>query len=229
MTFALAGRCERTGAFGAVAATCDIAVGARVAFAEAAVGAVLTQHRTDPRLGPAGLSLLREGLGADAAVAALADSTPHAAWRQLAAIDRTGATAAFSGAEVVTTACEEHGPDCVAIGNCLADAAVGRAMTAAFAAAPGEPLAERLVRALEAGADAGGETSPTRSAVVLVARDPGFSLVDLRVDDSGDPIGDLRGLWTTYRGWTADFRQRALDPDAASGAAGAGSGDGDLP
>ena len=229
MTFALAGRCSRTGAFGAAAATCDLAVGARVPFAEAGVGAVLTQHRTDPRLGPAGLALLRGGADAAAAAAALRDSAPHAAWRQVAVVDAAGRTAAWSGAEVVTASCEEHGVDCVAIGNCLAGDGIGRAMTGAFESAPGEPLAERLVRALEAGAAAGGETSPTRSAAVLVVRDPGFALVDLRVDDDADPVGGVRRLWSAYRPWTADFRQRVLDPDRASGAAGDGAGDGDLP
>lgn len=229
MTFALAGHCARTGAFGVAAATCDIAVGARVAFAESGVGAVVTQHRTDPRLGPAGLALLRGGSNAATTVAALVDSTPHAAWRQIAVVDREGGTAAYSGAHVTTTACEEHGAGCVAIGNCLAASGVGLAMTESFASTAHQPLAERLVRALEAGADAGGETLPTRSAVTLVVRDPGFSLVDLRVDDSSDPIVDLRRLWTTYRGWTSDFRQRVLDPDAARGAADSGSGDGDLP
>ena len=227
MTYSLAARCARTGAFGVVTTTADIAVGARVPFAAAGVGAVVTQHRTDPRLGPLGLRMLAEGGSADDVIGRLMGSTPHAGWRQVAVVDAAGRTAAFSGDRVTTIGCEEHGEGCVAIGNCLRDAGVGAAMTTAYAAAADEPLAERLLRALEAGLAAGGETSPARSAALLVVRDPDLALVDLRIDDDAEPIGALRRLWDGYRGWVGDFRLRALDPDRASGTADGGAGDGE--
>jgi uncharacterized Ntn-hydrolase superfamily protein len=217
MTYALAGRCAATGDLGACAATADLAVGARVPHVEAGVGAVLTQHRTDPRLGPRGLALLRSGCDAAATLAALVASAEHARWRQLAVADAAGRTAAWSGTEVVTTRAEDHGVACVAIGNVLADPGVGRAMVAAFEDAADEPLAERLLRALEAGRDAGGEEGETASAVVVVARDPGMRHVDLRVDRDPGPVEALRTLWDAYRPWAEDFRTRALDPDAARG------------
>ena len=217
MTFSLAARCAATGAFGVCAATADLAVGGRVAHVEAGVGAVLTQHRTDPRLGPRGLGLLRSGCGAAETIEALVASTPEARWRQLAVVDRDAATAAFNGDEIVTTSAEQHGAGCVAIGNMLASAGVGAAMVQAFTADGGAPLAERLVRALEAGALAGGETGATRSAVVLVAIDPAMHLVDLRVDDDPAPVMALRRLWDAYRPWVDDLRLRALDPDRAEG------------
>jgi uncharacterized Ntn-hydrolase superfamily protein len=218
VTFALAARCAATGALGACAATADLAVGARVPHVAAGVGAVLTQHRTDPRLGPRGLALLRSGCDAEATVAALVASTGVARWRQLAVVDAAGRTAAWSGAEVVTTRAEEHGTGCVAIGNVLATPAVGRAMVDAFEGSLGEELAERLVRALEAGRDAGGEDAATASAVVVVALDPGMRHVDLRIDLDASPIEALRALWDAYRPWADDLRTRALDPDAARGA-----------
>jgi uncharacterized Ntn-hydrolase superfamily protein len=218
MTYALAARCASTGAFGACAATADLAVGARVGHVEAGVGAILTQHRTDPRLGPRGLELLRSGCDARETIAALVASTPVARWRQLAVVDGSGGSAAFSGAEVVTTGAEEHGEGCVAIGNMLASPGVPAAMLEAFAADASAPLAERLVRALERGSAAGGETGETRSAVVLVALDPGMRLVDLRIDDDPEPIAALRRLWDGFRPWTNDLRLRALDPDRATGA-----------
>ena len=204
MTFSLAGRCARTGSFGVAAATCDLAVGSRVAHAEAGVGAVITQHRTDPRLGPQGLSLLRAGTAAGAVVEQLVASTPHADWRQLAVIDSAGRTAACSGAKVVTTACEVHGLGCIAVGNCLADAAVGSAMVAAFLAAPSEPLAERILRALEAGRDAGGQAGGTgaalteRSASIKITKtgdSPGFAVLDLRVDIHHSAVHEMRRLY----------------------------------
>ena len=217
MTFSLAARCEATGAFGVCAATADLAVGARVGHVAAGIGAVITQHRTDPRLGPRGLDLLRSGCGAAETVAALAASTSKARWRQLAAIDATAETAAFHGSEVVTTSTEQHAAGCVAIGNMLATAEVGAAMVAAFGTDASLPLAERLVRALEAADRAGGETAATRSAVVLVALDPGMHLVDLRVDNDHEPLVALRALWDAYRPWMDDLRMRALDPDRARG------------
>jgi len=217
MTFALAARCERTGAFGVCAATADIAVGARVGHVEAGVGAVLTQHRTDPRLGPRGLDLLRSGCDATETISALVSSTVYRRWRQLAVVDAAGGSAAFSGREVLTTSNEGYGPGCVAIGNMLAATEVTSAMLAAFGADSSVPLAERLVRALEGGAAAGGETGDTRSAVLLVALDPRMRLVDLRIDDDPAPIEAVRRLWNAYRPWVDDMRMRALDPDRASG------------
>jgi uncharacterized Ntn-hydrolase superfamily protein len=90
-------------------------------------------------------------------------------------------------------------------------------MLAAFMEDAGAPLAARLVRALEGGAAAGGETGRTRSAVVLVALDPGMRLVDLRIDDDRAPIAALRRLWTAYQPWADELRLRALDPDRARG------------
>jgi uncharacterized Ntn-hydrolase superfamily protein len=90
VTFSLIGRCARTGQIGAAVTTSSIAVGSRVPFCAAGIGAVLTQHRTDPGLGPRGLDLLRSGCGAEAVVAALVASTPHHAWRQIAVLDASG-------------------------------------------------------------------------------------------------------------------------------------------
>lgn len=226
MTFSLAGRCARTGAFGVVAATCDIAVGSRVSYVAAGVGAVITQHRTDPRLGPVGIESLRRGCTAEEVIAELVAETPHSGWRQLAVIDGVGQTASFSGDRVTTVAAEVHGQDCVAVGNCLGDSGVGSAMVAAFVETPTNPLGERLMRSLEAGLSAGGETSPTLSAVLLVAVDPGMSLIDLRVDHDPAPVVRLRALWEEYRGWVRDFRLRAINPDQAAGRADATDGEG---
>ena len=89
---------------------------------------------------------------------------------------------------------------------------MGRRCCAA-AADDGEPLAERLLRALEAGLAAGGEVAPLRSAAVLVAGRQPFPLVDLRVDLDDAPVARLRGLWDAYRPRVEEFVARALDPD----------------
>lgn len=215
MTFSLIGRCARTGQFGAAATTSSLAVGARVQAVAPRAGAVLTQHRTDPRLGPRGLSLLRSGCTAEETVAALVASTPDHGWRQLAAIDAAGRTAHFHGARVKPESGAAHAKDVVAIGNILSNAAVPGAMAEAFAADPGLPLAERLVRGLEAGEAAGGEHGDVRSASLLVFGDHDFALVDLRVDGDAAPIPRLRALWEEYAPLVEAYVVRVLTPDEA--------------
>lgn len=181
------------------------------------IGAVLTQHRTDPRLGPRGLDLLRQGCSAQETLAALVASTPHHAWRQIAVMDRDGRTAQFDGAKVKPARAAVHAIDCIAMGNILANEQVPPAMAAAFTDSLGEPLAERLMRAMEAGEAAGGEGRPVISSVLLVVEREVFPLVDLRVDDAPEAISALRTLWDRYRPKVEEFVTRAVDPDAAPG------------
>lgn len=218
MTFSLLARCADTGRLGVAVTTSDIAVGARVPSAIPGVGVAVTQHRTDPRLGPRALELLRSGRGARDAVDSVVAATPHRWWRQLAVMDASGDTAAFSGEGVTATCAVEAGPGCLAVGNMLVGEQVAPAMTRAFADSAGEPLAARLLVALEAGEAAGGETGALRSAALLVVGEEEFPLVDLRVDSAPAPLGALRSLWEEYEPWAGDFVRRALDPDAATGA-----------
>jgi len=215
MTFSLIGRCPRTGQFGAAVTTSSIAVGSRVAFARPGIGAVLTQHRTDPRLGTRGIELLASGCTAEETIAALAASSPHHGWRQLAAMDAEGRTAHFHGAKVKPALNAAHGRDVIAIGNILANDRVPAAMAAAFEAAEGQPLAERLLCGLEAGEAAGGEHGEVHSANLLVVEHEVFPLVDLRVDWDAAPITALRRLWEMYAPMLEDFVIRAVDPDRA--------------
>ncbi|HEY2620942.1 MAG TPA: DUF1028 domain-containing protein [Acetobacteraceae bacterium] len=216
MTFSLVGRCPRTGQIGAAVTTSSIAVGARCTFCAAGIGAVLTQHRTDPRLGPRGLALLRSGCSAQETLDALVASTPHAQWRQLAVLDAAGNTAAYSGTRVKPQMSAAPAQDACAIGNILASALVPPAMLRGFQADPSAPLAERLLHALEEGLAAGGEPVPVRSAHLQVMEHESFPLIDLRVDWHDAPIAELRTLWQLYAPQSNDYRLRALDPDDPS-------------
>ena len=214
MTFSLVGRCARTGMLGAVVTTSSIAVGSRCAFARAGVGAALTQHTTDPRLGPLMLDQLARGYAPRQAIDAAVAGTPMSDWRQLAVIDSAGRTASFTGASAKPERSDAHGRDCVAIANIVRTVAVPAAMVAAFEAAPHAPLALRLIEALAAGDAAGGEFRPLVSASVLVAHREAFPFVDLRVDSDPDPIGTLRRLWSEYEPVADMFVTRAIDPEA---------------
>ena len=214
MTFSLVGMCRRTGMFGAAVTTSSIGVGSRCPYARAGVGAVLTQHRTDPTLGPRGLDLLEAGRSAQETVDALVGGNPTIGWRQLAVIDRTGTTAFFHGDRIASIHNAAQGASSCAIGNIVHNDGVPRAMVDAFEAVPGEHLAERLVRGLEAGEAAGGELKQVKSAALLVAHEHAFPLVDLRVEFDRNPLAELRFLWEVYRPMIDLYVTRAVDPDA---------------
>ncbi|HEX3499188.1 MAG TPA: DUF1028 domain-containing protein [Stellaceae bacterium] len=217
MTFALAARCPHTGMLGSAVATSSLAVGSRCVFARAGVGAVLTQHRTDPRLGPLGLEYLAGGKSAQQTIDALAGSTPHHGWRQLAVVDKEGRTAHFSGTLITSIHGGATGDGVVAVGNLLKVKEIPDAMLRDFEQRPERPLAERLVGALAAGLAAGGENEPVRSAALLVVHEQSFPYVDLRVDDDAAPIGRLVALWQAYAPEADDFVQRAIAPGEAPG------------
>ncbi|MBN9091506.1 MAG: DUF1028 domain-containing protein [Reyranella sp.] len=216
MTFSIAGRCARTGMLGAVVTTSAMAVGSRCAFAEAGIGAALTQHRTDPRLGPIMLDGLKRGEAPEAVLRALEQSDPDLGWRQLAAIAADGRAAFFNGSRITSIAKGRVGRDCVAIGNILRTPDVVDAMVESFEASEAEPLAERLVRAIEAGQAAGGELRQVKSAGLLVVHRERFPYVDLRVDLSAQPLVELRFLWELYRPEVDAYVVRAVDPDQAA-------------
>jgi len=217
MTFSIAGRCARTGMLGAIVTTSSIAVGSRCAFAAAGVGAALTQHTTDPRLGPLMLDQLRRGYTVEQAIGAATGVTPRSDWRQLAVIDAQGRTASHAGASVKPERAEIHGRDCVAIANIVRSTDVPAAMVRAFEADPAAPLALRLIDALAAGDKAGGEFKPLVSAGIMIAYREAFPYVDLRVDSDADPIGTLRRLWRDYEPLADMFVARAVHPDSVIG------------
>ena len=212
MTFSLVGRCARTGMLGAVVTSSSIAVGSRCPYARAGVGAVLTQHRTDPRLGPLALDLLERGFTAEEALQAIVAATPHRNCRQLAVIDAAGRTATFSGVDVRGEKGEARGRDCAAIANIVRSPDIPCAMTTAFETSAGSPIVRRLIHALQAGEAAGGEFQPVTSVGLVVAHAEAFSYVDLRVDDHAEPIAELSRLWAKYEPEADLYVARAVDP-----------------
>lgn len=213
MTFSIAGRCARTGQFGVALATSSIGAGGRCPHLRPGVGAILTQARTDPRLGPIGLDLLAADRSAQETIDGLVASTPHAGWRQLAALTADGDVAFWTGADVAQPADGMALAGAVVIGNWVRSEAVIAAIAAGYETDPMAELADRLIQGLEAGEAAGGEIDPLQSAAVMVC-DPAwrFPVVDLRVDLSADPIAGLRVSWERWSAVMAGYLQRALDP-----------------
>jgi uncharacterized Ntn-hydrolase superfamily protein len=220
MTFSIAGLCPRTGEIGCALATSSMAAGARAQFIAPDVGVALSQARSDPRLGLVGIARLQAGDDARAALDAMIGASPHAAWRQLAVLDRQGTAVAFTGQECTLAKGELTDRGVVALGNGLANDRVVGAMMAGYQAAADRTLAERLIIGLEAGLAAGGEAYPLRSAALKVGR-PGLPLlpIDLRVDCSETPIAEVRRIWALWVPMIEGYVQRCIDPANAPAAA----------
>lgn len=216
MTFSIAGRCPKSGAFGVAITTSSIAVGARCPHARAKVGAVATQNVTDPNLGPLLLDLMEQGLSARDAIAAVVKDRPFIDYRQLTAVDSQGRSASWSGKNILGTHAVSEQRDCVAAGNLLRYSTLPGVMVDAFAVNHDTHLAERLLRSLEAGLEWGGEEGPVHSAALIVYHEQAFPLVSLRVDwDDQNPIKALRRLWEDYKPQMGAYLQRAIDPTQA--------------
>lgn len=140
MTFSIAGRCAKSGAFGVAITTSSIAVGARCPHARAGVGAVATQNVTDPNLGPLLLDLMEQGLSAREAVAAVVKDRPFIDYRQLTAVDSQGRSTSWSGKNILGKHGVSEQRDCVAAGNLLKHVTLPHVMTIAFAANVGQHL-----------------------------------------------------------------------------------------
>ncbi|RQS20619.1 DUF1028 domain-containing protein [Burkholderia sp. Bp8992] len=216
MTFSIVGRCAETGQLGIAISSSSIAVGARCAWVRTGAGAVATQNVTLPSLGPRVLDLL--GDGAADPVQALEAALATDRWRdyrQVTVVDTQGRTAFQTGAHALGLHHAVAGRQCVAAGNMLASQDVISAMVPAFEQTPG-PLADRLLAAMQAAIDAGGEAGPVHSAALKIVDTQVWPLVDLRVDWTDDaPIAALAALWHAYRPQMHDYVTRALDPTAA--------------
>lgn len=217
MTFSIAARCAESGMFGVAVSSSSPAVAARCAYARAGVGAATSQNITDPALGPAMLNLMEEGLGAREAVEQVARGTGHRAWRQLTAVDRSGAGYAYTGERALGTSSSRVAQDVACAGNLLAAEAVPAVMVEAFQLSEGH-LAARLIRAMRAALEAGGEEGPVHSAGLMVVRDVSWPIIDLRVDwTDACPIEKLAELWSIYEPQVDDYVTRALNPGEAPG------------
>ncbi len=224
-TFSIIARCSRTGMLGIAITTSDITVGSRCPYVMPSVGAISTQASTDPTLGPFALRLMEQGYSAKGALQQLETSDPYIERRQLGLVDRNGNSAARTGAMNNAWAGHVTGRDHVAMGNGLVGEGVAQAMATVFLVAPDLDLEERLMRALEAGQQAGGEaqdSTPYHSAALLVYGSDAFSRVDLRVDEHAAPVVELRRLLDIFAPKIDYFALRATNPEAAQAAKEAG-------
>ena len=215
MTFSLVARCAETGMFGMAISSSSPAVAARCAYARSGVGAVASQNITDPTLGPKTLDKIAAGLSASSAVRDVISETEHKDYRQLLAIDVTGQTAIHSGGKVLGKWGEAQGHDVAAGGNLLKTAQVPAAIVAGFEDATGH-LGDRLLAAMQAGLEAGGEEGPVHSAGLIIVDKVSWPVAELRCDWTENcPITEISKAWEIYKPQLDDYVRRALNPSDA--------------
>jgi uncharacterized Ntn-hydrolase superfamily protein len=178
-----------------------LSVGSVVPWAEPHVGAIATQAYANPRYGPDGLALLRDGLPADEVVARLVEADDGRNERQLGVVDGNGKGAAYTGPGCMNWAGHRVGDCYAAQGNILVGPETVDALAVTFESTNGDTLERRLIDCLAAAQVAGGDRRGQQSASLLVVeRNGGYAqlsdvVVDLRVDDHPKPIEELRRLY----------------------------------
>jgi uncharacterized Ntn-hydrolase superfamily protein len=192
-TFSITARCEQTGQLGIAVSTAVPGVGMLCPYVQSGVGAVASQSFVNPYLGIWGLEYLAQGRTAGETLDYLKTKDPCLELRQFAIVDSTGGSAAFSGKGCDGWYGHLTGSNYAIAGNMLVGAETLEAMQESFqqTAAPGLPLVERLLMALEAGQKAGGDKRGKQSAAVKVHGAELYPLVELRVDEDPDPVYEL--------------------------------------
>lgn len=223
MTFSIAARCADTGMFGVAVSSSSPAVAARCAYVRAGVGAVLSQNITDPRLGERLLDLMALGAGSAEAITIVEDTADHVQYRQLVAVDRHGSGAVFSGTETLGSYGDAKAPNVASGGNLLARPDIPDSIVEAFTNSRGH-LGDRLLIAIQAAVDGGGEAGPVHSAGMKLtagtelAQDVPWPVADLRVDwTEGNPVGELGALWELYKPQLDAYVTRAITPADSPG------------
>lgn len=199
MTWSIVAHDRETGAFAVAVTTRAFAVGARCPFVRAGVGAVATQASVNSMLGPMALDLLERNFAPQEAIEAVLRADAGRDIRQIHAVDRHGRVAAWTGRNCVAWAGHEMHEGFSVAGNMLANGEVVPATAKEFSSRTDLPLAERLIGALDAGQAAGGDRRGKQSAGLMLATTEDFPDINLRVDDSAEPLVELRRLLTIYR------------------------------
>ena len=223
-TLTIIGRCAETGYLGVAIATSPPAVGARCPLVRTNLAAVCSQAYANPALSRVALDLLELGHAPDRALDDIRASDAWAEYRQIGIVDREGRSAVFTGAQNSDWKGHINDTDFVAMGNYLHGAAAVEATAETFRKSRGEIIEERLLRALEAGRDAGGDLDGHASSALLVHGRDDYPRTDLRVDffeaDRGrterDAVDELRRIFAVYRPLIPYYEKRPRNPDMGS-------------
>ncbi|MEO1515105.1 MAG: DUF1028 domain-containing protein [Bacteroidota bacterium] len=206
-TYSIVAIDPETGDMGVAVQSHWFSVGPLVAWGEAGVGVVATQSFVNPDLGPQGLALMKSGMSPQQALDQLLAADEGKAVRQVAFLNHEGKVAAHTGSNCIPAAGHQMGEGYSVQANLMLNDKVWPAMSKAFEASKGQPLAERLVAALEAAEATGGDIRGKQSAALLVVRaEPTGKvwqdqLVDLRIEDHPTPIQEMKRLLKVHRAY----------------------------
>lgn len=212
MTFTILARCPTTRMLGIATSTRSYAVGARVPFIVPRRGVVAVMSRADARLGHFASRLLEQGYTAQHVIDTMVRNDPWPEQRQLAVIDDDGNMAARTGSANTPWAGHWILDQFIVLGNVLPGAGTLAGLRDGWQASDGKPFEDRLMLALEAGRDAGGQVGGQVSAAILVYDQDRFARIDLRVDHHDEPVGELRRVFEAYRPYIPYYVQRQRDP-----------------
>ncbi len=212
MTFTVLARCPRTRMLGIATATRSFAVGARVPMIVPRRGVVAIMSRADARLAHFAGRLLEQGYTARHVIDTLVQNDPWPEQRQLAVIDDDGNMAARTGSANTVWAGHWILDQVIVLGNVLPGPETLAGLRDGWARSQGQPFEDRLMLALEAGRDAGGQVGGQVSAALLVYDQDRFARIDLRVDQHEEPVGELRRVFEAYRPYIPYYVQRQRDP-----------------
>ncbi|EMA39543.1 DUF1028 domain-containing protein [Halococcus hamelinensis] len=202
-TFSIVARDPATDAVGIAVQSKFVSVGSVVPFAAADAGAVATQSFANVAYGPDGLDLLREGYSAEEVVEELTEADDEATQRQVGVVGQDGSVAGFTGAECFDFAGDIQGENYTVQGNILENRATIEAMAETYESADGG-LPDRLLAALQAGNEAGGDARGEQAAALYVVKPEGGydggndRWIDVRVDDHEHPIDELERVFRRY-------------------------------
>jgi uncharacterized Ntn-hydrolase superfamily protein len=199
MTWSIVTRDPDTGHLAIAVATRFFAVGSVVPHIRGGIGAVATQAFSSPLYGTDGLIMLAEGKTPQQVITALTGRDNGHEQRQLHLIDSSGRNAAFTGSKCIDWAGHLVDDNVSVAGNMLSGPQVIAETMATFRKTAGKPLAERLLEAMDAGEEAGGDKRGRQSAALVIYRDQDYSWLNLRVDDHAEPLVELRRLYAVAR------------------------------
>jgi uncharacterized Ntn-hydrolase superfamily protein len=220
MTYSIIGRCARTGRLGLGITTFSLAVGGRCEGIAAGIGVCKTQAFPNRTNDPLGIKLLAEGFLPARVMQMFAANDGEHDYRQIAIMDRDGRIAAHTGPGTRGWSGHQMERDCVAFGNGLVGPQVLAGLISGFLAKPDDLLEYRLMRALEAGRDAGGQGNvqthkPERSAAIKVVDRLDYPDIDVRVDVHPTAVEELRRVLEEFKLYEEFYRQRGRDPSHA--------------
>lgn len=206
-TFSIVAVDEATGDIGVAVQSHWFSVGSIVSWAEAGVGAVATQSMINASFGPRGLALLRQGKSPKEALALLLELDEGREFRQVAIIDAQGRVAVHTGNKCIAEAGHITGKGYSVQANMMLHNTVWPAMSKAYEASEGQPLAERMMAALQAAQKSGGDIRGQQSAALIVVKGKSSGKlwedrkIDLRVEDNPNAVEEMARTLRKFRAY----------------------------